>query len=212
MKPTLIIVNRLKAWLLLLTKSLVLIGPLMLTWPITSNAQNVYTWEDEDNVVHFNDNSLSKNSQKITLPDYQASAPAPEIEKQPASKAVPLPESSASQSSTASNKDTTRSGAPSDKPQPLALTLTTPKDEETIRSNRGVIQIHSQLNRKLGIGEQLQLMLNGNRYGAPQTKPQWTLKNIDRGSHMISIQAVRSGKLIASTTPITVYLHRATAK
>ena len=90
--------------------------------------------------------------------------------------------------------------------------MLTPIHDQTIRSNRGFLSIQIELNRKLGIGEQLQLMLDGRRYGAPQTQPNWQLKDIDRGTHTIAIQAHRSGKLIASTSPVTVYLHRATIK
>ena len=97
-------------------------------------------------------------------------------------------------------------------PAQLALSMLTPVHDQTIRSNRGLIPIKIELNRKLGIGEQLQLMLDGRRYGAPQTQPNWELKGIDRGTHTIAIQAHRSGKLIASTSPVTVYLHRATLK
>lgn len=118
--------------------------------------------------------------------------------------AEPLPTATSTQDTSKSNK--------LDTPPPLALTLITPQHDQTLRSNRGLIAIEIELNRKLGIGEQLQLMLDGRRYGAPQTTPTWALKNIDRGTHTIAIQAHRSGKLIASTTPVTVFLHRATIK
>ena len=45
-----------------------------------------------------------------------------------------------------------------------------------------------------------------------QTKAEKPLKNIDRGTHTLAVQAKRSGKLIASTSPITVHLHRASIK
>ncbi|QBH28497.1 nitrogen regulation protein NR [Vibrio vulnificus] len=92
------------------------------------------------------------------------------------------------------------------------MTLASPSHDATIRSNQGIITIQVQTNRKLDIGEQLQLVFDGNRYGAPQTSTLWQLKNIDRGTHIIAIQAVRSGKLIASTSPISVHLHRTKIK
>ena len=90
--------------------------------------------------------------------------------------------------------------------------MLTPQHDETIRSNNGLINIQLEANRKLGIGEQLQLILDGKPYGAPQSRLTWLLSNIDRGTHTLAVQAKRSGKLIASTSPITVHLHRASIK
>jgi hypothetical protein len=84
-----------------------------------------------------------------------------------------------------------------------------PSDGETIRSNEGNISVNIGLNRALEDSEQLQLLMNGQPIGAPSTKTVWQLKNIERGSHRFSIQAVGSGKVIASSSVVTVYLHRA---
>ncbi len=78
--------------------------------------------------------------------------------------------------------------------------MLTPQHNETIRSNRGIINIQLETNRKLGIGEQLQLLLDGKPYGAPQSHMTWQLNNIDRGTHTLAVHAKRSGKLIASTS------------
>lgn len=198
MKPIIAIISLILAW------------SMLFIWPITSHAQEVYTWEDENNVIHFNDNALSTKSLTITLPDYQSEPPAPEIEHNATNA---MTGKTRKEPKVKANDNIAKYVKPQPtKPGRLTLSLTAPQHEETIRSTRGIIPISAQINRKLGIGEQLQLMLNGKRYGAPQIQSNWVLKNIDRGAHTISIQAVRSGKLIASTTPITVYLHRATAK
>ena len=171
------------------------------------SAQTVYTWEDESGVLHFSDTPDSNRAKALSLPDVQAVAPAPKfdstspVDPQPVE---PLPTEAAAHKAPVLDE--------SDTPAPLELTLITPQHDQTLRSNRGLIAIEIELNRKLGIGEQLQLMLDGRRYGAPQTSLTWALKNIDRGTHTIAIQAHRSGKLIASTTPVTVFLHRATIK
>ncbi|GAL14297.1 hypothetical protein JCM19233_5309 [Vibrio astriarenae] len=94
----------------------------------------------------------------------------------------------------------------------LVITLTSPVHEQTIRSNRGFITVQSELNRKLSVGETLQLRLNNQPYGAPSYNPLWKLKNIDRGSHQIQIQALKDGKVIALSSSITVHLHRASIK
>ncbi|MDE0543872.1 DUF4124 domain-containing protein [Vibrio sp. VA3] len=164
-------------------------------------AQVAYTWVDENGVVHFSD-TPNKGAKAIALPNLEASAPAPEVE----STESLAPQTTPSTASQNKPEKTT------EKPLPLQLSMQTPKHNETIRNNRGIINIQLETNRKLGIGEQLQLLLDGKPYGAPQNHIVWQLNNIDRGTHTLAVHAKRSGKLIASTSPITVHLHRASVK
>ncbi|ARP39548.1 DUF4124 domain-containing protein [Vibrio syngnathi] len=188
-------------------KNILLLFGLMVT--LSCSAQTVYTWEDENGVIHFSDTPSAQDAKALRLPDVQASAPAPEFET---STPVDSTDSSPTKTATPAQTQEKTENTKREVPAQLALTMLTPVHDQTIRSNRGLIPIKIELNRKLGIGEQLQLMLDGRRYGAPQTQPIWELKGIDRGTHTIAIQAHRSGKLIASTSPVTVYLHRATLK
>ncbi|WP_299687074.1 DUF4124 domain-containing protein [uncultured Vibrio sp.] len=167
------------------------------------SAQTVYTWVDEDGVLHFSDTPTGQNTKSLHLPDVQAPTPAPKFEDSIPVDTAAEPPTNAQEKTPATEREL---------PAQLALTMQTPVHEQAIRSNQGLISVQIALNRKLGIGEQLQLMLDGRRYGAPQTQLNWQLKGIDRGTHTIAIQAYRSGKLIASTSPVTVYLHRATLK
>ncbi|EPW8047287.1 DUF4124 domain-containing protein [Vibrio sp. Vb1026] len=164
-------------------------------------AQVAYTWVDENGVVHFSD-TPNKGAKAIALPNLEASAPAPEVE----STESLAPQTTPSTASQNKPEKTT------EKPLLLQLSMLTPKHNETIRSNRGIINIQLETNRKLSIGEQLQLLLDGKPYGAPQSHIVWQLNNIDRGTHTLAVHAKRSGKLIASTSPITVHLHRASVK
>lgn len=160
--------------------------------------QTVYTWVDADGVLHFSDSPSNRDAQMISLPSYSASPSQPiepqdnvqtlvnELEHEPSTQPIKAP--------------------------PLVVTLTSPVHEQTIRSNRGFITVQSELNRKLTVGETLQLRLNNQPYGAPSHKPLWKLKNIDRGSHQIQIQALKDGKVIALSSSITVHLHRASIK
>ncbi len=163
-------------------------------------AQVAYTWVDKNGVTHFSD-TPNQGAKVITLPNLKSVAPAPEVEST---------ESLAPQASAEKPED--KPQPRTEKPLPLQLTMRSPQHGETIRSNRGLLDIQLELNRKLGIGEQLQLLLDGSPYGAPQSQTNWQLSNIDRGAHTLSVQAKRSGKLIASTSPITVHLHRASIK
>ncbi len=165
-----------------------------------ANAQVAYTWVDKNGVMHFSD-TPNQGAKTISLPNLEAAAPAPKVQ------------STESLEPQASNDEPEEAPVTqSEKPLPLQVTIQSPQHGETIRSNRGLLSVELELNRKLGIGEQLQLILDGTPYGAPQNSTTWQLRNIDRGAHTISVQAKRSGKLIASTSPITVHLHRASVK
>ncbi|UIJ40739.1 DUF4124 domain-containing protein [Vibrio kanaloae] len=178
-----------------------------LTVALSCTAQTVYTWVDEDGVLHFSDTPTGQSAKSLHLPDVQASAPAPKFEN-----STPVDAAASSTTKTATPAQTQPKTTEREAPTQLTLTMLNPVHDQTIRSNLGLIPVQIDLNRKLGIGEQLQLMLDGRRYGAPQTQANWQLKNTERGTHTIAIQAHRSGKLIASTSPVTVYLHRATIK
>ncbi|ELV8625501.1 DUF4124 domain-containing protein [Vibrio cidicii] len=175
-----------------------------------AHAQTVYTWVDADGVLHFSDTPGS-GAKSITLPDLDASAPAPHVES---TQKMDAAQPSTTQASSA--KETAVEPAQpslSDEAQTeLQLSMASPANDATIRSNRGLLFIRMESNRKLEVGEQLQLILNGHRYGAPQTGLTWQLKNIDRGTHTLAVQAYRNGKIIASSSPISVHLHRTSIK
>ncbi|EGQ8547275.1 DUF4124 domain-containing protein, partial [Vibrio parahaemolyticus] len=103
-----------------------------------ASAQVAYTWVDENGVVHFSD-TPNQGAKTIALPNLEASAPAPEVESTeslaPQAKAAPEPEEEPEKKT--------------DKPQPLQLAMLTPQHNETIRSNRGLINIQLEANRKL---------------------------------------------------------------
>lgn len=165
-----------------------------LLFSATSFSQTVYTWVDKDGVLHFNDAPNNNQAEAISLPDFEQPALAPQF-----SHAQP-----------AQSEEETKTEPTT--PEPLSVTITTPEHDQAIRSNNGSLSVQATLSRKLAIGEKLQLTLNGSKYGAPTTSPNWQLKNIDRGSHSLVIQTVRDGKLIASSKPITVHLQRTTIK
>ncbi|WP_275723169.1 DUF4124 domain-containing protein [Vibrio furnissii] len=163
---------------------------LLLTLPLKLSAQSVYTWEDEQGVVHFSDAPADDQAQAIHLPDVDATPPAPSYTPaQPIDPPAP--------------KSTTEPHIA------LQVTLSAPHHDQTIRDNRGRMTLEVELNRPLGVGEHLQLLMDGKPYGAPSTKTVWHLNNIERGSHTFSIQAFGFGKVIASSQFVTVHLHRA---
>lgn len=161
----------------------------------TGIAQTVYTWTDSNGVTHFSDAPNNSTVKAIQLPDHERPAPPPEFDK-PVEVDPPKAESAAKPNANI----------------PLEVAITSPQHDQALRSNAGMITIQGEVNRKLAIGEQLQLMMDGQKYGAPSPKAFWELKNIDRGTHIFMIQAYKDGKLIASSNATTVHLQRATVK
>ena len=204
-----------RTWTYVITLSLLL--------PLFSHAQDIYTWVDKNGVIHFSEytppNSASKK-EKVQMPDVKASAPAPVVlsakpiderkpvqKKQPAASEEKLLAPAASSDMNAKQKE-----KKSKENKRLEIKITTPTNTQTIRSNRGLITIVLEANRSLKPGEHYQLIMNEKRYGAPKTENSWDLKNIDRGTHAFSVNALQSGKVIASTNTIKVHLHRNSVK
>ncbi|RCS69215.1 DUF4124 domain-containing protein [Vibrio casei] len=186
-------------------------------------ASEIYKWTDNKGVLHFSDTpppKQVKNEETLKLPDIKTPAPAPQygassnVDK-PLTKQnnTPNKPSKMAENSKIISQSKAESKAEEHSiPKKITITIENLVDDQTIRSSRGFITIQAAINRNLSIGEQLQLMLDRQPYGAPQTKRLWELENINRGTHIFSINIVESGKVIASSNPITVHLHRTTVK
>ncbi|KOE77991.1 hypothetical protein ACS86_19395 [Vibrio alginolyticus] len=169
-----------------------------------SNAQNVYTWVDGNNIRHFSDEPISDDAQlnyraeKIVIADAHIVATTPTFEALEPAEQPQL--------------DNTMQDKYSPVLAPLTITIISPTNNENIHNSAGQITIQVELNRRLSAVEQLQLLLNEKPYSTPTNQTRWVLKNIDRGSHRFLIQSVVNGKVIASSSIVTVHLHRATVK
>ncbi|WP_318437399.1 DUF4124 domain-containing protein [Photobacterium leiognathi] len=174
------------------------LGPVLITliWTAASSAQasTIYSWTDENGVVHFTDQPQTPDATAYPLSVTEVSGNIEQTADTIATQAtdVAVVEEPAKTITTVS--------------------LVSPMHEQTIRNNEGIINIHAVTNSKLNSQTQAQLVLDGVVKGDPQTELTWTLDNVDRGSHQLQIQLVKGGKVIASSDSITVYLHRATVK
>ncbi|PSV19082.1 DUF4124 domain-containing protein [Photobacterium leiognathi subsp. mandapamensis] len=174
------------------------LGPVLITliWTAASSAQasTIYSWTDENGVVHFTDQPQTPDATAYPLSVTEVSGNIEQTADTIAAQTtdVAVVEEPAKTITTVS--------------------LVSPMHEQTIRNNEGIINIHAVTNSKLNNQTQAQLVLDGMVKGDPQTELTWTLDNVDRGSHQLQIQLVKGGKVIASSDSITVYLHRATVK
>ncbi|WP_318478930.1 DUF4124 domain-containing protein [Photobacterium leiognathi] len=174
------------------------LGPVLITliWTAASSAQasTIYSWTDENGVVHFTDQPQTPNATAYPLSVTEVSG---NIEQT---------------ADTIATQTTDVAVVEEPAKTITTVSLVSPMHEQTIRNNEGIINIHAVTNSKLNNQTQAQLVLDGVVKGAPQTELTWTLDNVDRGSHQLQIQLVKGGKVIASSDSITVYLHRATVK
>ncbi|WGY48164.1 DUF4124 domain-containing protein [Vibrio sp. ABG19] len=160
--------------------------------------QTIYTWTDHHGTVHFSDNPSHAHSRVLRLSVNDALL----VNDTPPAL---TPSVSAATAQVAPKQHTTTQTE-------LHIEWLKPTHEQTVHDNQGNITLHIALNRPLSEQETLQLLLDDQPFGAPGTKTVWQLSNIARGSHTFLIQALVSGKVIASSSKVTVYLHRASIK
>ncbi len=113
----------------------------------------------------------------LRLPDAQASAPAPKFEAFDRLIAAAAPSTTKNGNATRQKQNYRTRGTSS-----ATLTMLTPIHDQTIRNNQGLIDSNRTQPQAPGIGEQLQLMLDGRCCESSQTQPT-ELKGIDRGTH-----------------------------
>lgn len=88
--------------------------------------------------------------------------------------------------------------------------ITQPENSATIRDNTGSVYVSGRIKPIFKRGLSIALILDGKPYLKPQNHSIFVLRDIDRGEHQIKMDLLdEKGKIIASSTPITFYMHRA---
>ncbi|OOF33522.1 DUF4124 domain-containing protein [Salinivibrio costicola] len=172
-----------------------LLGAMLLTLAFSSHAGMLYQWTDDNGQVHFSD-------QPPTHPHhvrpYASLTPSPSL--------YDASSSSAEQPAPALTP-----------PKSVTLTLVSPNDGATLRSNPGELSVTATVSPLSIPAKQTRLVLDGQPVASPPTislnasqrQLDWRLAPIDRGTHQIQVQYLESGKVIASSSIYHVYLHRA---
>jgi hypothetical protein len=144
---------------------------------------DVYRWVDEQGTVHFSD-SPHLGATPINLPDIQLYHQTHVLTQR-------------------------KDKAPPRKHAKQRIKIIQPKNQATIRNNQGHVSVSIEIEPKLNEGDKIQVVLDGKPIGESQSKTQFSLKNINRGTHTISATLVdANGQLVASTRTVTIYLHR----
>lgn len=92
------------------------------------------------------------------------------------------------------------------------IAINTPKNNATIRDNTGSIYIEGAIKPRFKSGLQVQLVLDGTPHQKPQKHSMFSLRNVQRGEHKIKMLLLdEKGKIIASSSSVTFYMHRASS-
>jgi hypothetical protein len=146
----------------------------------------IYTWIDDNGVTHFSDTP-------------EPGAYQIEVDVTPAVTRGPLATPRSTRQST-KNAPTSIS---------YQLSITSPADQSTIRSNSGGVTITSSVTPKRPQTTLLRLILDDVPQGVLQRESIFKLTNVDRGSHRIQVQLVdASGKVLSTSESITIFVLR----
>ena len=84
-----------------------------------------------------------------------------------------------------------------------------PADDAALRDNAGHVQVHGRVRPALAPGHQVQLLLDGTPWGSPQSTADFSLANIDRGTHSLALRILSGkGKPLFTGQPSTFHLLR----
>jgi len=89
------------------------------------------------------------------------------------------------------------------------LTITEPANETTIPMGPGNFSVSVNVSPALRSAENLQLFVNGAPQGEPQRASTWSLTNVYRGQHDLTVGVIDdSGKTLAISPPVRIFVQR----
>ncbi len=160
--------------------------PILLFLYMSTVSAGMYKWEDEDGDVHYTDQAPDSKAEELELPPINSyTAPTQVVKLKPDSEL--------------DGKGPAEAVVPYEK-----LTITSPKMNETIRSNEGTVSVAFSLTPgELHEGDSYRLMLDGRAQSGAST-----LTNVTRGSHTVKVQIVdASGVFKLGSSAVIFHLH-----
>ena len=149
---------------------------------VFATSTKIYVWRNDDGILVFSDSP------------------------QPGAEEVEVKEPNTASSVDTSMLDLTPKVIKDD----YLVEINQPKQNSTIRDNTGSVYIAGSIKPIFKQGLNIQLYLDDKPYEKPQPHSMFVLRNIDRGEHIIKMKLLNEkGKVIASSEPITFYMHRA---
>ncbi len=89
------------------------------------------------------------------------------------------------------------------------VAIVAPEDQTVIPMGGGDFDVQASVTPPLGPGERLQLRFDGAARGEPQAGTSWSLRNVLRGGHDLSIERLdEEGKVVAESEAVHVQVMR----
>lgn len=147
----------------------------------------VYQWKDKNGVMHYSDSgSESGNNKKIihrVSPANLISIPN-----------IKTPNSHTKPTITVNPK--------------LKISFSSLQDQETVRNNIGELTVAAALSSPIIKGQRIHLLVDGVIKKSQETLL-FTLMSVPLGEHKLQLQLIsQSGKVLALSQRITIYMHR----
>jgi hypothetical protein len=172
----------------MVTEMRILLIVALLLLPQLSTAQIYKTVDANGNVSYSDTPPANGPSEQVQLRETN-STPAPEMTE----PATPDP-----------------AGAPDDSGGvSYSVAIASPANETTIAMGPGIFSVSAAVEPALEQGLLLQLFVDGSPSGSPQSSNDWTLTNVFRGAHDLSVAVVgKGGDQLATSAPVRVYVLR----
>lgn len=143
----------------------------------------IYRSVDADGVVHFDDQATpgSKEVKLHEIQTYQAPKVAENEEKIEAPVSIRY----------------------------KSVTISQPADKDTVRNNDGSVVVAVNLDPELQQHHKVQIFLDGQPAGDPQTVTTFSFKDIFRGTHQLVAKVLNgAGTIVGESPPTTFTMHR----
>lgn len=162
---------------------------LLLAFVLPAAAAETWRWRDANGVVHYSDRPIPGAERVNIGPSSQpgsARSTSPAISTAPA--AAPQPQATVSYSS---------------------CTITAPANDETFNAVSSV-SATVQVAPLLQDSHRIQVLLDGRAYADwPERLPTYTLMNLNRGSHTLSVRVQDAdGRVVCNGSPITFHVRQ----
>lgn len=156
--------------------------------PLLVSAGDFYKWTDAKGVVHYTDKPR-QDAEVLTLPD---EPPAPQAAAY------------SSQGSDTEDGEDVGTGTGYSK-----FSIASPEQNETIRSNEGIVNFSFFITPALDAGHKIAVTLDGQKLKDKLSSTQFSLKDLQRGSHTLKADIVDDqGQTLASTNAVSFHLRK----
>jgi hypothetical protein len=153
---------------------------------MASTAQVYKTIEEDGSVTYSDTPSVGEASQQIEVRKPNTSAPPPEMPRLEGDSAPQEPEQTS-----------------------YEVAITAPANETTFPMGPGNFSVSARVEPSPEPGTALQLYLDGAPQGVPQDSANWSLTNVFRGAHDLSVAVVDGkGNELARSEAVRVYVLR----